>query len=191
MDRALRDRIIDHVIGLEGGYVDDPLDSGGRTRWGITEAVARRAGYEGPMAELPVSVARGIYISEYWDALNLDAIGASCPALAAEAFEAGVNCGVTRAGRWLQRALNALNDGGRRWADVAVDGSIGPASLSALAGAARQRWRAPDVDATLAALLNILQGGHYVDLAERREKDERFLRGWLVNRVMAPALPWD
>ena len=39
------DEFIDDVIAREGGYVDHPADRGGPTRWGITEAVARRSGY--------------------------------------------------------------------------------------------------------------------------------------------------
>lgn len=36
------DRLIDAVIAREGGFSDHPADRGGATRWGITEAVARR-----------------------------------------------------------------------------------------------------------------------------------------------------
>lgn len=33
--------VISHVVSLEGGYSDDPLDSGGKTNHGITEKVSR------------------------------------------------------------------------------------------------------------------------------------------------------
>ncbi len=48
------------LIAVEGGYVNDSADSGGRTNWGITEAVARAYGYNGEMSELPRSLAAGI-----------------------------------------------------------------------------------------------------------------------------------
>ena len=35
----------------------------------------------------------------------------------------------------------------------------------------------------LVVMLNALQGAFYVTLAERREKDERFVFGWFANRV--------
>ena len=49
------------VVLIEGGYSDNPLDSGGKTKYGITEAVARAYGYTGEMRDLPLSVARAIY----------------------------------------------------------------------------------------------------------------------------------
>ena len=43
------DDLIDVLIAREGGFVDHPADKGGPTRWGITQAVARRHGYMGQM----------------------------------------------------------------------------------------------------------------------------------------------
>jgi lysozyme family protein len=82
------------VILLEGGYSDDPRDAGGKTCYGITEAVARANGYAGAMDKLPLDKARTIYKSQYWDTLNLDAIDALAPIVAAKLFDMAVNCGV-------------------------------------------------------------------------------------------------
>jgi len=57
------------LLGNEGGFV---VDNGGPTRWGITEAVARRNGYAGDMTALPQSTAEAIAKTEYWDDLHLD-----------------------------------------------------------------------------------------------------------------------
>ena len=57
--------MIDTTIGKEGGYVDHPADRGGKTIWGITEAVARANGYTGDMRAMPRSTAVAIYRSEY------------------------------------------------------------------------------------------------------------------------------
>lgn len=51
------------TLGNEGGYT---VDNGGPTRWGITEAVARKWGYEGSMRELPEAVAKEIAEAHYW-----------------------------------------------------------------------------------------------------------------------------
>ncbi len=47
------DALIDDLIAREGDYVHHPADRGGPTRWGITEAVARRHGYHDKMTQLP------------------------------------------------------------------------------------------------------------------------------------------
>ena len=41
----MKTKIINEIIGVEGGYVNDPSDSGGETNFGITVAVARQFGY--------------------------------------------------------------------------------------------------------------------------------------------------
>ena len=40
--RSLRTHCVDHVIEIEGGFVDDPSDSGGATCYGITETGGTR-----------------------------------------------------------------------------------------------------------------------------------------------------
>ena len=174
---------IDHVVGIEGGYVDDPADSGGKTRYGITEDVAREFGYQGPMAKLPAETAHEIYRTGYWDKMRLDDIALPCPLLAAELFEAGVNCGPGAAASWLQIALNACNTEGSLYPDIAEDGDIGDETLGALRSLIKSATR--DVDRLLASMCNILQGAHYIELSRERKKDERFVRGWIERRVMA------
>ncbi len=60
------DELIDDLIAREGGFVDHPADKGGATRWGITQAVARRHGYMEQMENLPRNVAAQIYKTQYW-----------------------------------------------------------------------------------------------------------------------------
>lgn len=174
----LRDRLIDAVIEREGGYVNDPSDSGGETNFGITAAVARRFNYTDDMRLLPIEKARAIYAAQYWQPIKGDQLGKISEALAEEVFDTAVNCGVSRAGQILQRALNALNNEQKVTLDVAVDGRIGPATLRGLAAYAAKR----DV-ATLVKACNVLQGAFYIELTEKREKDEKFLYGWLKHRV--------
>ena len=50
------------LLGHEGDFSDHPADPGGATRFGITEAVAREVGYRGDMRELPVDLAKRIYL---------------------------------------------------------------------------------------------------------------------------------
>ena len=169
-------------LGVEGDFSNDPADSGGATRWGITEAVARRWGYTGPMAELPATLAQSIAKREYWDRLRLGDIYALSPRLARELFDIGFNMGQSRAGEFLQRALNALNRQAKDYPDVKADGDIGAATLGALT--AFLRLRGKDGETVLLRALNCLQGAFYITLAEARQKDERFVFGWLMQRII-------
>lgn len=176
---ALKERIIDSIIAVEGGYVNDPTDSGGETNFGVTVAVARASGYAGPMVDMPRNVAFDIYAAKYWDVVLGDRLVELHEGITEEVVDTAVNMGPARAGKFLQRSLNVLNNGGKLYPDLVVDGGIGPATLSVLS----QHMGKRDASALLKAL-NCLQGAFYIELAERREKDERFLYGWLKNRVV-------
>jgi len=102
------DESFNHILAQEGGYSDDKRDSGGKTRFGITEAVARAHGYTGDMRDLPDNLARFIYRADYWDACKCDNL--PWP-LALYVFDAAVNQGRTPAIMMLQRALDTVQDG--------------------------------------------------------------------------------
>lgn len=174
----LKQRILTDIIGREGGFVDDPSDSGGATRYGITEAVARKNGYTGAMAELPRDLAERIYSDRYWDEVRGDDLAKLSEHVAEEVVDTAVNMGPARAGQFLQRALNVLNDRERLYPDLMLDGDVGPVTVEALAAYLAERS-----ELVLARALNCLQGAFYIDLAERRQKDERFVYGWLRERV--------
>lgn len=96
------------VLKHEGGFVDHPADPGGRTNFGITERVARAAGYQGDMRHIPMDVVRRIYRRDYWDAVRADELPS---ALRLPVFDAAVNSGVRRSIQWLQMAVGATSDG--------------------------------------------------------------------------------
>lgn len=172
------------LLQIEGDYSKHPADSGGATRWGVTEFLARRYGYAGDMRELPVGVAQRIYREEFWDRLLLDQVHALSPQIALEMFDTEVNTPEGTAVVFLQRALNVLNREQRDYPDVKVDGRIGPATLGALAQFLNLRGRFSET--VMLRALNVLQGAYYIELAERRSKDQAFVLGWLMNRVSLP-----
>ena len=102
------DLAFDALLGHEGGFVDNPKDPGGATRWGITERVARANGYVGDMSEFPVERAKQIARWEYWDAVQADQLPAQ---LRYAVFDAAYNSGPVQAVHWLQRALGVKADG--------------------------------------------------------------------------------
>lgn len=175
------DQLIDALIEREGDYADHPADRGGPTRFGITQAVARANGYDGPMRLLPRKTAASLYRRLYWTHPRFDAVAERAPSIGAELFDTGANMGPKVAAGFLQRALNALNRGARDYADIAVDGRIGPATLAALDGFLRHRGRTGET--VLLKAIEALQGERYLRLAESRPANEAFLYGWLANRI--------
>jgi len=171
-------QIINEILRIEGGYVNDPSDSGGETNFGITIAEARACGYEGAMIDLPRQDAFNIYAKKYWDAVRADELIALSKTVAEEVVDTSVNMGPGRSAKFLQRSLSVLNDRQRLYPDLIVDGDIGPATIDALAVYLSMR-----AEGALVKALNCLQGAFYIELAERREKDERFVYGWFRNRV--------
>lgn len=173
---------LDELFSVEGGYSNHPADSGGVTQYGITEQVARRHGYDGPMEDMAVSIAKEIYFEGYWEPLKCEKIMGLHARLAWELFEIGVNMGTETAGRFLQRCLNVLNRGGEAYDDIVEDGIVGPQTLRALSAYLEDR-RGEGGKQVLLDMMNSLQAHAYIQLAERRQKDEAFLYGWIKQRV--------
>lgn len=102
------DRAFAELLGIEGGYSDRDLkaDPGGRTKFGVTERVARKWGYKGEMKDLPLDIAKQIAKSEYWDVYLCDQL----PELIAyQVFDTAYNGGY--AVKWLQECVGTKADG--------------------------------------------------------------------------------
>lgn len=169
------------LIEREGPYCNNAADKGGPTCWGVTEREARAAGYQGDMRDLPIEFARSLYRQRYLAAPGFDKVLAVSAPVAEELFDTGVNMGTSIPGPWLQRWLNAFNQSGKLYADIAIDGAIGPATIAALR--AFLAHRGADGERVLVNALNCLQGARYLDITEARPANETFAYGWLLNRV--------
>jgi lysozyme family protein len=99
------------VLEMEGGYVNDPRDPGGETKYGIS----KRAYPQEDIANLSVERACFLYKRDYWDAIKADQLPGK---VRFAVFDAAINSGVAQAVKWLQRAAGAQ-----------VDGVIGPRTL--------------------------------------------------------------
>ncbi len=174
-------KLIDDLIGREGGYSYHPSDKGGGTKWGVTEAVARAQGYKGDMRALPRDMAASIYHSHYWGRPGFDRVARVAPQIAAELFDTGVNMGPATAIAFLVRALNALNRGGADFPQINAASRIDDAILAALTAFVAKRGTAGE--SVLLTAINALQAERYISLSEKRPANEAFLYGWLANRV--------
>jgi lysozyme family protein len=174
-------KTIDNIIALEKGYVNNPVDRGGPTNWGITEKVARINGYMGDMKDMPRDVAEKIYKMRYIINPGFHRIAEVSEKIAEEVIDTGVNMGPATAATIFQRLLNAFNANGSKYADIFVDGSIGPASIGALKNFLS--WRGKEGEEVLLKALNHIQGSRYLDIAEANKSQEAFFYGWILNRT--------
>ena len=120
------DLIVADTIKNEGGYVVDPDDPGGETKFGIS----KRSYPDVNIANLTAVDAAGIYERDYWAKPKFNMI--SNFNLARKVFDVGVTTGTKQSTKMLQRALNNLG------AKVKVDGIIGNETLSAVNSASSE-----------------------------------------------------
>jgi len=146
------DEIIEQVLEHEGGYVNDPKDLGGETKYGIT----KRFYPELNIKELTIEKAKQIYKQDYWDKNKVESLPQNLWHIY---FDMCVNMGKRTAVKVLQRA--AVNKG----RDIEVDGGLGPMTIGALKGVELDRVRAFRVK-------------YYVDLITARPEQEKFYLGW-------------
>jgi len=156
---------VEVVLRHEGGYVNDPADPGGETKYGIS----KRAYPHLDIAGLTREQAIEIYRRDWWDRYGYDRIRSLD--VATKVFDLAVNMGPAAAHRCLQRALHACG-----YRLVTVDGVIGPQTINA-ANAVRPK-------AMLLAALRAEAAAYYRSLAERRPELKRYEQGWL-NRAYA------
>lgn len=98
-------KAVEFVLKHEGGYVNDPNDAGGETKFGIS----KRAYPNVDIKNLTREQAIEIYRRDYWNQLpeGLPAV------IHCVLFDCAVNAGIGRALRILQSAIKVKQDG--RW----------------------------------------------------------------------------
>ena len=99
------DRAFEFVIGVEGGYVNDPRDPGGETIYGITRRDHPDAWRTGRPT---LDAAKEIYKTRYWAPAQCDKL--DWP-LSFFVFDSAVNQGVGTAIKLLQKTIGTVQDG--------------------------------------------------------------------------------
>lgn len=174
--------IIASVFAIEGGFIDHPSDPGGATKNGVTEKVARTHGYKGPMQDLPQELSAKIYHVDYIQKPGFEPLIELSRLVAEEVIDSGVNAGPAQPSRWLQTALNSLNRRGTDYANIVVDGKVGPGTLAAYRNLQRKRGAGPACEMVV-KLLDAQQAAHYLRLASSDSAFEDFMPGWTINRI--------
>lgn len=162
------------ILAAEGGYVDNPKDPGGATNYGITTATLKRArktipGLPEHVRDLTSEQALKIYDAFYWKPAGCDKLPSPIDLLV---FDGAVNCGVRRGVKFLQEALNVINEGKDQ---LVTDGIIGKKTLAAVAEHSRSLR-------SLCAVVLWQRTLYYQSLANDKAAFRAFLRGW-INRL--------
>lgn len=176
--------VIQDKTAVEAGYVNDKTDSGGETNHGITKALAEQYTtalktqfkWDGTMRNLSTDMAYYLYKTHFWDKMRLDDVLKRSAFLADRLFDFGINAGKAAPITRLQRILNVMNNSGTYYKDIKADGGMGDLTLGALDAYIAKRGK-EGIDILIDQMFN-MQGAYYVELAERREKDEKFVYGW-------------
>jgi lysozyme family protein len=113
------------LLEHEGGNDDDPRDPGGRTSRGILQREwdvwrVSHPGLPSDVFQAPQDQVEAIYKQKYWDPLRCDELPSGVDYAV---FDYGVNSGISRAAKVLQRLVGA-----------GVDGEIGPQTIGATLG---------------------------------------------------------
>lgn len=155
------DEAFDHVIGVEGGYTNNPFDHGGPTNWGITQDTL--ASFRGKpvtskdVQQLTQHEAKLIYRSRYWNPLGCEGIKSKLISMLL--FDQGVNRGIGAAARSMQKCVG-----------VKADGMIGPKSIDAINAKKGKRLALDFVcDAQEA----------YGRIVQKNNSQAHFIVGWL------------
>ena len=169
------------IVAREGGFVNDPDDPGGATKYGVTIGTMRRLGLDltqdgitdiDDVHALTPEQATDIFIEHYFRRPGIKALP---EVLHATVFDMYVNTGA-HAVTLLQKLLRDMGF------DIGVDGIIGPQTSAAAAAAAKVNATA-FVDA-----YGIARRNYYYALADRRPASRKYARrrdggkgGWITR----------
>ena len=193
---------VDELLGIEGGFVDDPVDQGGATKYGISLRFLAAEGafdedgdgkadfdldMDGDIDGADIrKLTRGdavyLYHRCFWVPLDCERFPAPIGEML---FDQGVNGGIVTARKLLQRALNAslMEAHARMGSKTApallnVDGVLADKSRAALIWVLR--YPAFGMPAIVKNYREAVRE-RYRQIVARYPSQKRFLRGWLAR----------
>lgn len=178
------DESIRIVLEHEGGFSDDPDDTGGPTNFGVSLRWLKSVkdddddgwlegdfDHDGDVdvddiRKMTMNDAVALYKRQWWDRYGYDKLSGL---VGFKTFDFSINMGPGRAHRLLQEALNTCGEKAK------VDGKLGPLTLEAAS-------RCAELNLLLALMQAAMQ--FYIRITIRRPKNMKFLAGW-GNRVFS------
>lgn len=145
------------IIANEGGYVHDPDDPGGETKYGISKRVHPTL----DIKNLTIAQAEDIYRTHYWNRIQGDKIISNDVAWVI--FDAAVNIGVKRAIKRAQRIV-----------DVVDDGIVGEKTLAAI-----NKYHI----STFCEKYKLLRIKYYIKLCRNKPVLRKYLYSWIRRTV--------
>ena len=162
------DKAIPTILKHEGGYVNDLLDPGGETNFGIS----KRSFPDVDIKNLSEDQAIDIYRERYWLHHIYDAIVDQDTAT--KVFDLAVNMGHRAAHRLLQKSLRKFRHVAFKNAynmpNLKIDGIFGPKTLEAVNAAE---------PSSVLAELRIQAAVYYVNLMVKKPGLVRFAYNWM------------
>lgn len=159
-------KLIPFILKFEGGFVNDPNDSGGLTNKGVTlntfRSVYGRAKTINDLKRMTVDQWRHIFKSLYWDKCKADDIADQ--SIANMLVDFAWHSGVTTAVKKLQKIAGVISDG-----------ICGVQTI----GAINSRYAPETFNLLKAARMKYLQG-----IVKNKPSQARFMKGW-TKRVNA------
>lgn len=163
---------VDKLIIIEGGFVNNPNDSGGATKYGISlrffkETINPNATID-TIKNLTISEAQAIYLNFFWNKYRIGEI--KDQTVAEKIFNMFVNLAPKAAAQIVQAAINSVANN-----IIKVDGIMGSQTIAVLNQVVPQE---------LLAYISLKLIKHYCDIVDAKESQITFLLGW-VKRALA------
>lgn len=173
---------VETVLKHEGGYVNDPVDPGGATNYGVSLRFLAKVGEHDldgdgikagdfdmdgdvdidDIRAMTEQDAMKIYHLHWWDRYSYGDLPAG---IAGKLLDTSVNMGAPQAHKLVQRACRACGV-----SDLVEDGIIGPMTRQVIAGC--DQWG-------LMTSMRSEQAGFYRALIVKTPKFEKYRTGWL------------
>jgi len=175
MKNPMFQKALQELFEIEGGWSDDPDDPGGKTKYGITEAVWKEFHNGNPpydISRITRTDAELVYYHLYWRPMHLEELSETLhQPLVSEMFESAVNHGVGRATIFIQASFNLIKPDNK--APLKEDGVMGPLTISSIL------LMTNHYEDVLLVAYHGERYNFYKSIVEKKPSQLKFIKGWL------------